>query len=222
MVKKGGVPIYILTIVFVLTIGMSLIYMFSINTINEQRYKIQNGVTASVMALYSAVEQGNPAVVSQFTPDELQKYLSDPYSIKTLEQQGLYYHTDLINLLTCSYFTKGQRYKCIYLDKEQALEVFKEYLCRNLNVYEDPSNPNIFLPNNDNPNIIRVELQEFFVRNAVPYWDEDTNNPNNDLLGRKYTSVHVKLMAYVKNSITKVARIPIHIDSDLTAYRYLH
>lgn len=226
MKRKGGFETYILAVVLILiTVGVTAVFIFH-NLARESRFKIQNGVTAATLALYQVVEQGNPSTVVQFTPDDLKKLLSNPQLIQQMEQQypDEFHHTDVINLLTSEYFPPGQRYKCIYLDKQKALETFKTYLCKNLNVYEDPSNPNVFLPNSDNKYIVRIELQEFFVHNAIPLWDEDIDNPRNDIKNRKYTSVHVYLIAYVrnKNTDTKESRIPIHIDTDLTLYRYVN
>lgn len=215
--RKGGIGIAVFTILLVMTVLTSLLVFTETKTLDIKRRNIHNATISSNLALYTVIEQGDKNTVLSYRPDALTNYIINPSTIPSSERNKI------INLMTAEYFPAGERYKSVYIEKNKALQVFKEYLCKNLNLVE--SGTNTFVPENDDKTYIKkIELKEFFVHNAVSNWDEDKGNSNNDIKNNKYTGVHVYLEAEIYNGVKLfnfkgTTKVPIHIDTDITLFR---
>lgn len=215
--KRGGIGLIVLVLLMVMTVSTSLLVFTETKTLDIKRRNIHNAVMSSTLAIYSVVEQGDKDTVLSYRPDTLENYIANPATIPSNER------TNVINLMTAEYFPAGERYKAVYIEKDKALEVFKEFLCKNLDLKEVGQNE--FVPVTDDKTYIKsLTIKEFFVHNAVSNWDEDRSHPNNDIKDNPYTSVHVYLEADIYNGVrlfhfTGTTKIPIHIDTDITLFR---
>lgn len=215
--KKGGIAIVVFIILLFMTVLTSLLVFTETKTLDIKRRNIHNAVISSNLSLYSVIEQGDKNTVLSYRPDTLTNYISNPSTIPSSERNKI------INLMTAEYFPAGERYKSVYIEKDKALPVFKEYLCKNLKLQE--SGANTFVPITDDKTYIKsITLKEFFVHNAVSNWDKDKSNPNNDIKNNPYTGVHVYLEAEVYNGVKMfnfkgTTKVPIHIDTDITLFR---
>jgi len=215
--RKGGIGIIVFIIFLVMTIVTSLLVFTETKTLDIKRRNIHNAVISSNLALYNVIEQGDKDTVLSYRPDTLTSYILNPSTIPSGERNKI------INLMTAEYFPTNERYKSVYIEKEKALKVFKEYFCRNLKLVE--SGTNVFIPQNDDKTYIKsIELKEFFVHNAVSNWDKDKTHPNNDIKDNKYTGVHVYLEAEIYNGVKMfdfkgTTKVPIHVDTDITLFR---
>lgn len=214
--RHGGIGLIVFIILLVMTVLTSILVFTETKTLDVKRRNIHNAVISSNLALYSVIEQGDKETVLSYRPDELTNYISNPSTIPSADRNKI------INLMTSEYFPKGERYKSVYIEKDKALNVFKQYLCENLKL-TDAGN-NVFLPAEDHHYIKQVELKEFFVHNAVSNWDKDKSHPNNDIKNNTYTGVHVYLEVEVYNGIKiftfqGTTKVPIHIDTDITLFR---
>lgn len=215
--KKGGIAIVIFVLLMVMTVSTSLLTLTETKTLDIKRRNIHNAVLSSKLAIYNVIEQGDKDTVLSYRPDTLQEYIANPDIIPEDER------TNIINLMTAEYFPEGERYKAVYIEKDKALKIFKEYLCKNLGLVE--VGEGIFVPTKDDKTYIKeIVIKEFFVHNAIPNWDSDKLNPNNDIKNNTYTSVHLYLEAEVYNGVKMfdfkgTTKIPIHMDTDITLFR---
>lgn len=215
--KKGGIAIVVFVLLMVMTVATSLLVFTETKTLDIKRRNIHNAVLSSNLAIYTVVEQGDKDTVLSYRPDTLTDYISNPASIPSNERNHV------INLMTAEYFPAGERYKAVYIEKDKALQVFKEYLCKNLDLVESGSG--LLVPaTDDRTNIKSITIKEFFVHNAISHWDEDKSHPNNDIKDNKYTGVHVYLEAEVYNGVKifkfeGTTKVPIHIDTDIILFR---
>jgi len=190
--RKGGIVIILLFILVFITAISSLFVFTETKTLDIKRRNIHNAVLAANLALFNAIEQGDQHSILQYTPNQLQSYIDNPSTIPVNERN------DIVNLLSSEYFPKGERYKSVYMEKDKALDLFKEYLEDNLDLLE--TNENTFVPYSNDSYIKEIKIKEFFVHNALDIWDKDKNHSNNDIKNNKYTGVHVYLEATVYNS----------------------
>jgi hypothetical protein len=216
--KKGGISTTVFTILIIMVIVVSLLVFLETKTLDIKRRNIHNAVIGANLALYTVIEQGDKTALL-YTFSDLQNYILNPGTIPQEKRN------EIINLATSEYFPQGEKYKSVYIEKTKAIDVFKEYLCKNLNLIEQENN--IFVSANENNlNFIKqIELKEFFIHNALSDWDEDKNVESNDIKNNRYTGVHVYLEAEIYNGVKiygfkGTTIVPIHIDTDITLFRF--
>ncbi|MFW6025071.1 MAG: hypothetical protein ACOCRX_01895 [Candidatus Woesearchaeota archaeon] len=215
--NRGGIGIALLVLLVSSTLLAVSLLGNERETLQMKRTKIHNAVIASILASFNTVEEGDKEDVISIRPDDLKNYINNLNTIPNAERNTV------INLMTTEYFDDGEKHKAIYIEKDKALALFKQYLEKNLNLMETTSN--VLQPvDTKNSFIKNITIKEFFVHNAINHWDEDKNHPNNDIKDRKYTTIHLYLEAEVYNTITLfnfkgTTKIPIHIDSDAIMIR---
>lgn len=213
---SGNISITVLVILlFAVAITSSLVFIET-KTLDIKRRNIHNSVISANLALYTVIEQGDKSSLFLYSPEEIHNYFINLASVPKEKKN------EIINLLSSEYLSEKEKYKSVYIEKNKALQVFKEYLCKNLNLQEEQNN--IFV-SVENINFIKViELKEFYIHNAISNWDEDRDEENNDIKDNVYTGVHVYLEAEVYNGIKMfnfkgTTKVPIHIDTDITLFR---
>lgn len=220
MVKKnkGSISFVVFIILLIMTIIMSLLIFTETKTLDIKRRNIHNAVISANLALYTVIEQGDKDIALSYRPDILKGYIWHPETIPINKKN------EIINLITAEYLPEGEKYKAIYIEKDKALPIFKDYLCKNLKLKEEENN--IFVPiDSANKSFIKkIELKEFYVHNAISIWDEDKEKSTNDIKNNKYTGVHVYLESEIYNGIKifsfmGTTKVPIHIDTDITLFR---
>ena len=220
MVKKnkGSISFVVFIILLIMTIIMSLLIFTETKTLDIKRRNIHNAVISANLALYTVIEQGDKDIALSYRPDILKGYIWYPETIPINKKN------EIINLITAEYLPEGEKYKAIYIEKDKALPIFKDYLCKNLKLKEEENN--IFVPiDSANKSFIKkIELKEFYVHNAISIWDEDKEKSTNDIKNNKYTGVHVYLESEIYNGIKifsfmGTTKVPIHIDTDITLFR---
>lgn len=214
--KQGGIGLVLFASSIITTLSLTALIFSERQMLDIKRSKIHNAVIAANLASYEAINQGNKNELLKFSTEELKGYISNPSTIPSSEVENI------INIMSSEYFPKGERYKSIYINKENALSRFKEYLEKNLDVSEEYTNEFIPLENDDT--IKKIYLQEFIVHNAIPNWDVNRGYITDELKDNPYTGIHIKLNAVVKNGIKLGAfdgetNVPIHIDTTVTTIR---
>lgn len=245
--KKGGLGIIALVILLLVTSIILLLDTYERHTIYLKRQNLQNVLTSANLSLYDAVRMGDKELLvpvgedgyqqkAKYRPEEVETFLKllnneneENAIIAKYGTANAVYHMkdDLLNLTSISYLTEANKYKSIYIDKQEALEAFAEYLEKNLNVKRVSGMGNMAFISNDNTKFIDgITINSFYVRNAVNCWDENINGSGccDYVANNKYTCVHIDMTIRIRTfthldqvksmfRYSETTDMPIHIDT---------
>lgn len=221
--RKGNLGIILLALIIVFTLVVVSFITIEEKTVTIKRQNIHNAVVAANLASYYAIENGNKDKVLSYSPEQLQGFITNP---DTIIEQGIPLN-NVVNTMTSEYFPKGERYKSIFLNQNEAYTYFSNYLKENLNLKQGTNNYS-FVPKDDESNkggIKELKVKSFEVYNAVYKNMKKATIPTEvKKENRTYTGIHLDLDATVYHNvkygpIKDTSNVPIHIDTEISLYR---
>lgn len=221
--RKGNVSTLFLGLIVFGAIIFNSLVIIERKTASIKRQNIHNAVVAANLAAYKAIDQGDKATVLSIRPDILQGYMTNPDSI--LNSYNL---NQIVNMMTSEYFPPGQRYKAIYINREEAYTYFCDYMNKNIGLTPTTADRYKLISINHNTNkgdVNEMKINSFEIYNAIYKDMTKVTVPSNiKSENRTYSGIHIDITSKVNNavrfqSLGNESTVPIHIDTDVTLYR---
>lgn len=232
--KKGGLGVIALVVIILITSVIMLLDTYERHTLYLKRQNLQNVLTSANLTLYNSVRKGEASILvpvqngqqikSKYSPQQVKDFLSllnQPNEEQAIiskygsSNNCVELKNDLLNLMAISYLKPEYNYKCLYIDKDEALEEFASYLEKNLDVKRVAGMSNMaFISTTNSKFIEEIKINSFYVRNAVNCWDENVSGTGccDYVANSENTCVHIDMTIKIRTFT--------HLDQIKSRFRY--